>query len=169
MRFNRPDYGAPPKKKRLKWLLLAGGVLLILFLSWRTFRHPALEGLDGPWPVERVVDGDTLVVELDGESTKIRLIGVDTPESVHPDQSKNTPEGEEAAEYAAELLEGEMVYLEYDLNRMDQYGRTLAYVYLEDGTMVQELLLEEGYAQPDPVKPNTKYAQRFELLAQMAG
>ena len=55
MRFNRPDYGAPPKKKRLKWLLLAGGVLLILFLSWRTFRHPAQEGLDGPWPVERVV------------------------------------------------------------------------------------------------------------------
>ena len=56
MRFNRPDYGAPPKKKRLKWLLLAGGVLLILFLSWRTFRHPAQEGLDGPWPVERVVE-----------------------------------------------------------------------------------------------------------------
>lgn len=171
MRFNIPNYGAPPKRKWKRWLFLGGVILLLLvvFLSWRMFRHPPLEGLDGPWKVERVVDGDTFIARVAGESTRIRLIGVDTPESVSPHEELNTPAGEEAAQYTTQLLEGQWVYLEYDLNRMDQYGRTLAYVYLEDGEMVQEILLSQGYAQPDPVKPNTKYAQRFALLAQMAG
>lgn len=171
MRFNIPNYGEKPKKRRRRILPAAGlfFLLLILFLSWRTFRHPPLEGLDGPYPVVRVVDGDTFIARVKGEEVRIRLIGVDTPESVHPDKTLNTPEGEAASEYASDLLEGEWVYLEYDLNQRDRYGRTLAYVYLEEGEMVQELLLREGYAQPDPVEPNTKYAQRFQLLAQMAG
>lgn len=121
--------------------------------------------LDGTYEVVRVVDGDTIIVDVDGEEVQVRLIGVDTPESVSTDESKNTTEGKEASEYTTEQLTGKPVYLEYDEGLTDTYGRTLAYVYLEDGkTMFNETLLEQGYARVMTVEPNTKYAERFETL-----
>lgn len=124
--------------------------------------------LHGLYSVVRVVDGDTIVVDLDGTETKVRLIGVDTPESVHPDAARNTDEGKIAAEWTTELLTDRRVYLEYDTDRTDDYGRTLAYVWLEDGSMVQDRLLESGMATVMTVPPNRKYAVHFTFLENAA-
>ena len=111
----------------------------------------------GPYTVVRVVDGDTLVVDINGTDTKVRPIGVDTPELVHTNASKNVPEGTTASDYTKNLLTGKNVYLEYDAGPTDKYGRTLAYVYTEDGVMVNDLLLEEGMAKMMTIQPNVKY------------
>ena len=78
--------------------------------------------------VERVVDGDTLEVLWRGNLEKVRLIGVDTAESAHPDEQKNTEFGRLAAAYTKEALEGKTVELEFDVQQRDQYGRLLCYV-----------------------------------------
>lgn len=118
--------------------------------------------LYGAYKVVRVVDGDTFVVDIDGTETKIRLIGIDTPESVHVDESRNTEEGLVASDFTKALLKDESVYLEYDVSTTDKYGRTLAYAYLSDGeTMINALLLSEGMAQVFTVQPNCKYADVF--------
>lgn len=110
-----------------------------------------------------VVDGDTFCAYVEGlGDAKFRLIGVDTPESVHSDDSKNVPEGKKAAKYTADLLPvGKPVYLEFDVSEMDMYGRYLVYVYLPNGEMINEILLREGYAKTMTVAPNVKYADRF--------
>ena len=80
-------------------------------------------------PVVRIVDGDTIVVSIDNDDVKVRLIGVDTPETVHP--SKPVQEyGKEASRFTTNLLKGEDVYLLYEGEKAqtDKYGRTLAYV-----------------------------------------
>lgn len=121
--------------------------------------------LHGPYDVARVVDGDTIMVTIDHENVKVRLIGMDTPESVHPDKKKNTEEGKQASAWVKDLLKGQQIYLEYDVGQTDRYGRTLAYVYLADQkTMVNRLLLEEGLAQTMTIQPNTKYANQFHTL-----
>ncbi len=126
--------------------------------------------LEGPYEVERVVDGDTIIVRIDGEKTRVRLIGIDTPESVADESIKeNTPEGKEASEYAKNLLTGATVYFEYDEGRTDTYDRVLAYVYLSDKkTMVNELLLQKGLAKTIVVQPNVKYKDRLAEAQQSA-
>ena len=111
--------------------------------------------------VTRVTDGDTVRVspEIGGED-RVRLIGVDTPETTpgrRPD-----PYGEEAARFTRERLEGRDVSLQFDAERGDDYGRLLAYAYLSDGSMFNETLLREGYAQVATFPPNTRYLERFE-------
>ena len=115
----------------------------------------------------RVVDGDTIIVyDKDGNKLRVRLTGIDAPESVHPDEEMNTEEGKQSSEFLKELLEDtEYVYLEYDEEQFDQYDRTLAYVWIEvDGEymMLNEILLSEGYAEPVFIKPNLKYADYFD-------
>lgn len=114
--------------------------------------------------VVRVVDGDTYVLEISGEETKVRLIGVDTPESVAPaDYGKeNTEEGKEVSDIVKDKIKaGDVLTVEYDVSPTDKYGRTLAYLYFEDGKMVQEWLLENGYAQCMTIQPNSKYSAHF--------
>ncbi|MCY4658288.1 MAG: thermonuclease family protein [Acidobacteria bacterium] len=91
--------------------------------------------------VERVVDGDTIVVRGVG---RVRLIGVDTPETVDPRRPVEFF-GREASAFTKRLLEGQRVRLEYDRERSDRYGRTLAYVYLRDGTFVNAEIVRRGY------------------------
>lgn len=117
--------------------------------------------------VVRVVDGDTFVIKVDDEDVKVRLIGVDTPESVASDEyleetgKENTQAGEDASAFTKSLIEGTTVYLEFDASTEDKYGRLLAYVYLEDGQMLQDILLTEGYAQLATYPPNVKYVDHF--------
>ena len=113
--------------------------------------------------VIRVVDGDTIIINKDDAETKIRLIGVDTPESVATGNNayKNCEEGKIASEFTKSLLDGASVSLEYDVSPQDKYGRDLCYVYLEDGKMLNELLLEKGYARLMTVPPNVKYVEEF--------
>ncbi len=147
-------------------------VLLLLLLLWfllfrggaGVFNHKDVEHeFYGPFEVLSVVDGDTIVVKGDEGKMNVRMIGIDAPESVHPIKEKNTPEGEVAAEYTRSLLEGKYVYLELDEDALDQYGRTLAYVWDENHEhMYEEPLLKQGYAKTMSFDPNTMYDSEFE-------
>jgi micrococcal nuclease len=108
--------------------------------------------------VTSVVDGDTIDISpsVEGRS-RVRLIGMDTPE-VH---FGTQPYGPEASAFAKRELDGERVRLELDVQKIDPYGRLLAYVYLPDGRMFNEALLEDGYAQVATFPPNVKYQERF--------
>lgn len=112
------------------------------------------------YTVTRVVDGDTIKINYNSKEESVRLIGIDTPESVHPDASRNVFNGEIASNYTKTLLEGKDIELEFDTQKRDRYGRLLAYVYI-DGTMVNRLLLKEGYAQVSTYPPNVKYVDEF--------
>ncbi len=112
------------------------------------------------YSVLRVIDGDTFVVDFNGIEETIRLIGVDTPESVHPDSSKNTDAGYAASLFTTAMLTNKVVGLEFDVQQRDQYGRLLAYVYL-DGQMFNKKLLETGYANLATYPPNIKYTNDF--------
>lgn len=106
----------------------------------------------------RVVDGDTLVVDYNNKNTYLRLIGIDAPESVNPDESKNTPEGIEASNWLKQYLSGTTtVSLEFDIEKYDNYGRLLAYAYIGD-TMINKAILDNGHAVPMTIAPNIKYA-----------
>ncbi|MGI8681634.1 MAG: thermonuclease family protein [Mycobacteriales bacterium] len=102
---------------------------------------------DGPLPVLDVVDGDTLTVRRAGTVVTVRLLGVDTPETVDPDEPGQCY-GPEAAARAGELLTGQRVWLETDpsQDRVDRYGRELAYVWLPGDRLVNLQLLTDGYA-----------------------
>lgn len=121
------------------------------------------ENAVGPYKIIRVVDGDTFMADIDGVETKVRLIGVDTPESVATGDNayKNCEEGKTASNFTKELIEGKEVYIEYDIDPNDDYGRTLAYVYLSDGSMLNKTLLEKGYARMMTIQPNVKYVDDF--------
>jgi micrococcal nuclease len=123
--------------------------------------------------VQRVVDGDTLVLE-NGE--RVRLIGIDTPEmhesnklsrdAQRSDQDKATIQklGRKAYEFTRGLVEGKRVSLEFDAERYDKYGRLLAYAYLKDGTFVNAEIVKQGYASLMTIPPNVKYADLFRDL-----
>lgn len=100
----------------------------------------------GLYRVEEVSDGDTFIVDMNGTREIIRMIGVDTPETHHPDRPVQCY-GREASEYLRKLLVDKKVRLEADpLNtNRDRYERLLRYVYLPDGTLVNGKIVEEGY------------------------
>lgn len=118
------------------------------------------------YQVTRVVDGDTIVVDIDGVSEKVRLIGVDTPETVHPTKGVE-PYGKEASNFTKAQLEGKKVRLEFDVQERDKYGRLLAYIWL-DNKLFNETLVEKGYAQIATFPPNVKYVERFKAAQQRA-
>ena len=131
-------------------LLLA---LLVLLRGPRLLEdifRPTPGPAEGWYTVARVVDGDTLVVApnpnpASSEGDRIRLIGVDTPETVHPNRSVERF-GKEASEFTRRLVEGRRVRLVFDpAERQDRYGRTLAYVYLEDGIFLNAEIIRQGY------------------------
>jgi len=119
-----------------------------------------------PCELERVVDGDTIIVHNpEGKRLRVRLTGINAPESVHEDESKNTDEGREASAFMKDLMsEIDIVYLEYDVEEFDQYDRTLAYVWIDTGDtyiMVNEIMLATDHAEPVYIEPNLKYADDF--------
>lgn len=114
----------------------------------------------GKYNVTRVVDGDTIELDFNGTKEKVRLIGIDAPESVHPDADKNVEAGKIVSEYTKEKLEGKEIALEFDVQERDQYGRLLAYVWV-DGEMYNKHLLSVGYAQVSTYPPNIKYVNDF--------
>ncbi len=149
----------------------------ILFLTILTALQPAVSGQTTPvehagvtwYTVTRVVDGDTFWID-DGSRVglKIRLIGVDAPEPRNSGQKLKGYFGSESSGYLAQLLDGRKVRLEYDVSRYDRYGRTLAYVYLDDGTFVNADLVKKGYATVMTMPPNVRHADEFVKLAEKA-
>jgi len=103
--------------------------------------------------VERVVDGDTIVIS-GGE--RVRLIGINTPESVK-EAGKVEYFGKEASSYTKNKIEDKTIYLEKDVSNRDDYDRLLRYIYLEDGTFFNELIVKEGYAFAVTYPPDVKY------------
>jgi micrococcal nuclease len=110
-------------------------------------------------PVVEVTDGDTIRVDLDGQETAVRLIGIDTPERDGPYTSLECF-GEEASRFTHDALEGRTVELEFDVERTDRYGRTLAYLWL-DGALFNERLVRSGYAVVTTFPPNVRYVEQF--------
>lgn len=121
------------------------------------------------YTVKKVSDGDTFWIDNGTEKgEKIRMTGIDTPES-HKSQRKEVQFfGKEAEAYSRKLLLGKKVRIEMDVTPKDRYGRTLAYVYLEDGTFVNAHLIENGYAKVYTFPPNVKYADEFVRLERAA-
>lgn len=152
--------------------------MAVSFIGFRAFSGPrhAIAGSDNVY-VSRVVDGDTLKLS---NRERVRLIGIDTPELHYSekllrDSRKSGKDiktiqalGAKAAEFTKALCEGKKVRLEFDVRKKDRYGRLLAYVYLEDGTFVNQKIIEEGYAQVMTIPPNVKYADRFLQLQREA-
>ncbi len=120
-----------------------------------------------PATVTRVVDGDTVEVALPGGIKDVRYIGIDTPESVAPDQPVECF-GERASALNRRLVEGKRVVLVFDQERRDQYGRLLAYVYVGD-LFVNAKLVRDGFARTLAISPNTEHATLFDRLEQQAG
>lgn len=113
-------------------------------------------------PVTKIDDGDTIwVLTPSGQEIKVRLIGVDSPEARNTGRTRIEYFGKESSDFAKKVLTGQRVRLEYDVQRLDRYKRTLAYVYLEDGTFFNELLVKEGFATVATYPPNVKYADHF--------
>tara|TARA_B100000614_G_C14556047_1_gene495563 strand:- start:2483 stop:3109 length:627 start_codon:yes stop_codon:yes gene_type:complete len=113
--------------------------VLILILILTTAVHA------GQYPVIHVVDGDTIDILFQGKKERVRMLCVDTPESVHPDRSRNTPLGAEASTYTKSRLAGEFVDLEFESKRRGKYGRLLAYVIV-DGQNFNLELVREGWS-----------------------
>jgi len=135
--------------------------LILLVLLFSCTSRSDREKLAGFLSVTKVVDGDTFWVDDGSEKgLKVRLIGVDTPETVHSQKGVEYY-GKEASNFAKSLLEGKKVRLEFDVDRIDRYGRTLAYVYLSDGTFLNAELVKKGYAHVMTVPPNVKYSEKF--------
>lgn len=144
-----------------KQLLL---LLLITLLAGCTAVPSANEAF-----VKNVVDGDTIKVILGGKTETVRLIGIDTPETVHPSKPVE-PYGPEAAAYTRGNLSNRTIWLTFDVQERDRYGRLLAYVWLEkpgdEGLtsarhMFNAQLLLEGYAQVSTYPPNVRYTNYF--------
>lgn len=110
-------------------------------------------------PVTKITDGDTIHVTYQGHDERVRLIGIDTPE-VPWYGGPGECFGVEAGLFARDKLSGRSVRLAFDIDRRDRYGRLLAYVYL-DRELFNLTLVRLGYAQADPVPPDTRLAQQF--------
>ncbi|MGD6793385.1 thermonuclease family protein [Metabacillus indicus] len=117
--------------------------------------------------VVKVIDGDTVKVMTEGREETLRLLLVDTPETVHPNKPVQ-PFGPEASRFAKDTLSGKKVELELDVGERDKYGRLLVYLHV-DGKMFNEMLIEKGFARVGYVyAPNTKHVDRFYELQKQA-
>lgn len=122
--------------------------------------------------VHSVVDGDTIIVgnpKRKNRRLKVRLIGVDAPESKRSLFQDIAPFGEESAKYVKRrLTKGRRVFLYYDAESRDKFGRVLAYVYLANGEFFNATLAKKGYAFAKRFPPNVKHSAYFESLARKA-
>ena len=121
----------------------------------------ASEGQEA-YKVIKVVDGDTIDVDINGEISRLRLIGIDTPETVDPRKPVQCF-GREASNKAKELLQGQFIFLESDETQgeRDKYKRLLRYVFLPDGTNYGLFMISEGYAHEYTYSEPYKYQAEF--------
>lgn len=128
--------------------------------------------------VSRVVDGDTIIVEINGTEERVRFIGVDTPETKHPKKGVEHF-GPEASAFTKEKLDGKIVYLEKDVSDRDRYNRILRYVWLENpGSKYTDedikekqfnaILVKEGYAKISTFPPDVKNQDLYKELEKEA-
>jgi micrococcal nuclease len=140
-------------------LLLTASILGYFITPYNIHSTPASTISETTYLVTRIIDGDTVEILYNSEKEKVRLIGIDTPETVKPDTPVE-PFGKEASDFTKSTLLDKYVSLEFDEQERDRYGRLLAYLYIE-GEMFNEILLEEGLAHVSTFPPNTKYVDTF--------
>lgn len=161
------------RRRRLRrWigntLFVLASIALVVVLVVRLVGEPEpipatsqIPSQTGAVQVVRVVDGDTLDVVIDGERYRVRYIGIDSPEL-----------GESLADLATArnraLVTGQTVHLVKDQSETDRYGRLLRYVYLDDGRLINELLVQEGLARVTLFPPDTELANRLQEAEQRA-
>ncbi|MFK4637155.1 thermonuclease family protein [Paenarthrobacter histidinolovorans] len=127
-------------------------------------------GAQGPFEVKYVSDGDTIGVDIAGKTTTVRLIGIDTPEVKDPRKPVQCF-GQQASQHAHELLDDATVWLEYDpaSGQTDRYGRTLAYVWLDQTTLANQVMVAEGFAHEYTYNHTAyKYQSAFKAAQQTA-
>lgn len=147
------------------------GLFAVMLLSGSGWAEPAgTSGTDERIGVEviSVIDGDTIKIEFDGKEETVRYLLIDTPETNHPRLGEQ-PLGPEATAENKRIIESGDVSIEFDVGgRFDDYGRMLAYLYV-DGESVQQQLLQSGFARVAYVfPPNTRYVDEFEKAEQTA-
>ena len=159
--------------KGYKWyawvIILFMGFLLLSRLA--PVLTPLFSGDSGPSRSEtatvvRVIDGDTIEVDLDGWRYTVRYIGINTPETNRPSRGVEFY-GPEASARNRELVEGKTVRMEFDVSSTDRFDRLLGYVYVDD-EMVNATLISEGFAVASTFPPDTKFADRFENIQMQA-
>jgi micrococcal nuclease len=150
--------------------LLAAVLLVLPACNTSNGNGSQTELPDGDWvTVYKVVDGDTFWGRsAEGNEIKVRLTGIDAPESRKSGQKEVQYFGKEASAYVRQLISGKQVKLVYDVRKTDRYNRTLAYVYLEDGTFLNAHLVEQGYAILMTIPPNVRHANLFVRLQEEA-
>lgn len=140
--------------KRIQRLLSTALVLLLVSLV----QQPALaKGKLQEARVHQVHDGDTITLRWNGKKYRMRLIGIDAPEM------KQRPWGRRAKEHLIQIMKRTnwTVYVETDVERIDKYGRLLAYLWTRKHALINERMIVDGYAVMFPIEPNTKYSERF--------
>lgn len=142
------------------WILV---IILFLISALKIISENRKTEVKTDWvTVLRIIDGDTLVVKINNEEETVRLIGIDTPETK---DSRKEVEcfGNEATGRAEELLKNRKVKLESDntQDNRDIYNRLLRYIYLEDGTLVNKKLIEEGFGLEYTYKIPYKFQIKF--------
>jgi len=155
---------------RARSFALAVGIVLALGVAAAACGDGASQAAAGSSArVVRVIDGDTLVVHVDGRDEHVRLIGIDTPETKKPGTPVECFGPQAAAELASLLPPGTAVRLERDQEARDRYDRLLAYVYRDsDGLFVERAMLDGGYAGPLVIAPNTAHRTELEASADAA-
>ena len=144
-----------------KTVNLALFALLLFTTSWAQAGTLSVVGQSRWVHVGKVFDGDTFRTTA-GE--KVRLLGINTPEVAH-DKEPGQPFGKEAKRRLEQLISGKMVRLKLDRDRKDDYGRTLAQLYLRDGSWINEQLIRDGLALVYTFAPNFQWANRL-LIAE---
>jgi len=155
------------KTPKVKTLTILTGIALLLGISSCA---PADQRQGGQLvAVTRVVDGDTFVaMDAGGNEIRVRLIGIDAPESRRSRNQEVEVFGRESKQYLTRLIEYQNVELRFDVNPRDRFNRVLAYVYLMDGTFVNARMVEGGYAQVATFPPNVRHNQTFLRLQRQA-
>lgn len=163
------------------WLLLLLFIVIGTIFVYRISRTITPVNEDNLAVIIEVIDGDTYKVRFRGKEEKLRLIGIDTPETqANRKAHKNAEEqnqslesiremGDHARAYVRTLIPpGTRLRLEFDMQIRDRYDRLLAYAYLENGEMLNEKIIAEGYASPMTYPPNIRHQQNFLSLYQKA-
>lgn len=161
--------------KRWKRYIIAAAIFVAVFCLRVPLKQSRMRNLDGYQEAEvvRVIDGDTMVVKLDGQQVRVRLIGVDCEEIAMADEQLNTEKGRREAEFVKTLLPaGTTVYLQKDQSETDAYGRLLRYVWLElprhpeeaqevREKMLNGLLIEKMHTRVEDYPPDVLYSELF--------
>ncbi len=159
------------KKTFYSLLTILFWIIVILFCKNYFFNDERSKkgGETSYYFVSRVIDGDTFIIkDENNKSQRVRLIGIDAPESIKSEHKDIQFYGKESSRFLKKFLTKKYVRLEYDVRKKDKYRRILAYVYLKDGTFVNSYLVKKGYAKSVSYRPNTRHQSHLNKMEKIA-